>query len=94
MLIDQIRHITEELGMESPIDSALLKLVQEGYLIYDREGTLLNEGILKKALGVGALAAGMAFGNTRAPPRNQTNRPPRDRAPPAARLYSRLRARS
>lgn len=64
MLIDQIRHITEELGIESPIDSALLKLVHEGYLIYDREGTLLNEGILKKALGVGALAAGMAFGNS------------------------------
>lgn len=64
MLIDQIRRISEEMGIESPIDSALLRLVKEGYLIYNNEGELLNEGILKKALGVGALAAGMAFGNS------------------------------
>lgn len=64
MLIDQIRHIMQEDGLEMTIDDALLKLAESGYLVYDKNQNLLNEGILKKALGVGALAAGLAFGNS------------------------------
>lgn len=64
MLIDQIRHIAEESGIDLPVELALIKLAEAGYLIYDKNENLLNEGILKKALGVGALAAGLAFGNS------------------------------
>ena len=64
MLIDQIRHIAEESGIDLPVELALIRLAEAGYLIYDKDENLLNEGILKKALGVGALAAGLAFGNS------------------------------
>lgn len=64
MLIDQIRHIAEESGIDLPVELALVRLAEAGYLIYDKDENLLNEGILKKALGVGALAAGLAFGNS------------------------------
>lgn len=64
MLIDQIRHIAEETGIDLPLELALIRLAEAGYLIYDKDENLLNEGILKKALGVGALAAGLAFGNS------------------------------
>lgn len=64
MLIDQIRHIAEESDIDLPVELALVRLAEAGYLIYDKDENLLNEGILKKALGVGALAAGLAFGNS------------------------------
>ncbi len=64
MLIDQIRRIAEETGIDLPLELALVQLAEAGYLIYDKDENLLNEGILKKALAVGALAAGLAFGNS------------------------------